>query len=672
MPNHYEVLGIPLTASSHDIRKAFRKLSLKYHPDKTKNALDHERFLTISNAYEVLSNPTLKSEYDRKTFATQPRSQGSSFSSAFSNKFYTSYSTTSTTSTSTSWFGNGGGYYAYYQYMRSDSSHKAAEEERARAKERLQQEMLQRARAEENRRRTEVKREQEELKRQRAKVEEIKREREAKKSYDEKKRFEEEVVDVESETPTPQAGTETFEEPFDSKHDKNTKPDLHSSNIDPNDLQSNMKNSQSNMDLNPDVYSLSNMQNSQQHSLSKHSNSEFVSNASSGHANPSTSKPFNGTESTKQSHTPHPTDHTDPSHPSKRFKLSPQHNENSFQGVSPGDSSNPIVLDDDEDEKFTTPNNSGVSREPPQEPPRGVDGEETTGNSDPSLTEQNEGTSNNTHGNGTHQPNQTSNVNYDDDEVQQRMNELLNDRYVRPRKGPPVQPEWSRRKSTLPTRASYTQQQAKKDSNDGNKKQKTKGSFAFDDLQQGLNEADRDDHVDMTEIWLNLPDDSQNKSEMKSYAKRPKFEYTSAYATAETLHTPVNKTTPRRLLLDLFRRSFVVDYEAVPPALPNAVFESAFTRERWEAYVQSIELYRFKFLQYKKNVMAYQYSRLQKDEEHTEQINKSLEFFEVYQQALQQDARVAQEFSEQLVAFNGIMSVYKQNCNWVSHGMQGK
>ena len=60
--NFYDVLGVQRNASEDDIRKAFRKLAVKYHPD---NGGDENKFKEISEAYETLSNPDKRKEYDQ-------------------------------------------------------------------------------------------------------------------------------------------------------------------------------------------------------------------------------------------------------------------------------------------------------------------------------------------------------------------------------------------------------------------------------------------------------------------------------------------------------------------------------------------------------------------------------------------------------------------------------
>jgi molecular chaperone DnaJ len=64
--DYYEVLGVSKSASADDIKKAYRKLAIKYHPDKNPdNKQAEEMFKEAAEAYEVLSNAEKKERYDR-------------------------------------------------------------------------------------------------------------------------------------------------------------------------------------------------------------------------------------------------------------------------------------------------------------------------------------------------------------------------------------------------------------------------------------------------------------------------------------------------------------------------------------------------------------------------------------------------------------------------------
>jgi molecular chaperone DnaJ len=62
--DYYDVLGIPKSASKDDIKNAYRKLALQYHPDRNKAAGSEEKFKEISEAYAVLSDDEKRKRYD--------------------------------------------------------------------------------------------------------------------------------------------------------------------------------------------------------------------------------------------------------------------------------------------------------------------------------------------------------------------------------------------------------------------------------------------------------------------------------------------------------------------------------------------------------------------------------------------------------------------------------
>mmetsp|Transcript_6415 Transcript_6415/g.16368 ORF Transcript_6415/g.16368 Transcript_6415/m.16368 type:complete len:250 (-) Transcript_6415:2115-2864(-) len=63
--NYYDVLGVPKKAGVDEIRKAYRALALKYHPDKNSSPDAPPKFLEVSEAYSVLSVPAKRLAYDR-------------------------------------------------------------------------------------------------------------------------------------------------------------------------------------------------------------------------------------------------------------------------------------------------------------------------------------------------------------------------------------------------------------------------------------------------------------------------------------------------------------------------------------------------------------------------------------------------------------------------------
>ena len=64
--DYYQVLGLSRTATPDEIKKAYRKLALQYHPDKTKgDKTAEEKFKKINQAYQVLSDPAQRQQYDQ-------------------------------------------------------------------------------------------------------------------------------------------------------------------------------------------------------------------------------------------------------------------------------------------------------------------------------------------------------------------------------------------------------------------------------------------------------------------------------------------------------------------------------------------------------------------------------------------------------------------------------
>lgn len=97
--DYYSILGVKKSASEDEIKKAFRKLALKYHPDRNPEDKQAEtRFKEISEAYEVLSDPEKRKKYDQfgqywqqADRAGQPGRAGQAGQSPYSSGFSTDF-----------------------------------------------------------------------------------------------------------------------------------------------------------------------------------------------------------------------------------------------------------------------------------------------------------------------------------------------------------------------------------------------------------------------------------------------------------------------------------------------------------------------------------------------------------------------------------------------------
>lgn len=68
MKNLYQILGVKSTATSDELKKAYRQLAKKYHPDANpNNKVAEEKFKEINKAYETLSDEKSRQQYDRTT-----------------------------------------------------------------------------------------------------------------------------------------------------------------------------------------------------------------------------------------------------------------------------------------------------------------------------------------------------------------------------------------------------------------------------------------------------------------------------------------------------------------------------------------------------------------------------------------------------------------------------
>lgn len=81
MKDYYSLLGIDTSATKADIKKNYRALATKYHPDKNSDPKAAEKFIVITEAYDVLSNPKRRAKYD--LFKWQQRQQQKAAAESF-------------------------------------------------------------------------------------------------------------------------------------------------------------------------------------------------------------------------------------------------------------------------------------------------------------------------------------------------------------------------------------------------------------------------------------------------------------------------------------------------------------------------------------------------------------------------------------------------------------
>jgi molecular chaperone DnaJ len=65
LENLYNILGVAPNATTEEIKKAYRSLAMRHHPDRNQDASSEVRFNAIKTAYELLSDPKKRAEYNQ-------------------------------------------------------------------------------------------------------------------------------------------------------------------------------------------------------------------------------------------------------------------------------------------------------------------------------------------------------------------------------------------------------------------------------------------------------------------------------------------------------------------------------------------------------------------------------------------------------------------------------
>ena len=133
MSNYYEILGVSKNATADEIKKAYRTLAFKYHPDRNPgNTAAEEKFKQISAAYDVLGDEAKRRQYDMGGYSAGSYSSAGSQSQQYQHQYQYTYSNPFGEENFWEWFNNAQSrsqnqqtqnthYYNQYDYSNSGS-----------------------------------------------------------------------------------------------------------------------------------------------------------------------------------------------------------------------------------------------------------------------------------------------------------------------------------------------------------------------------------------------------------------------------------------------------------------------------------------------------------------------------------------------------------------------
>lgn len=618
--DYYSILGVSRAASQDEMKRQFKKLAVKFHPDKNKDESAHETFLQISKAYETLKDEKLRQEYDKKLGINNPSIPRYGFPSSFSQ--YALYATTSrngttTTRTQTN-FRNASSHFASYfeTNMRSyaDASKRTYKppapdpNQVAEDAKRMMKEHIARKQAE------------------------YIRNAQKQKQEEEKRRMEQVLRDFTNSTQSEPPKKEKFR------------------------AQSNLWDIETE-DIRKGVFGRARTT----YDRATHERANGKSNGGFGvpfdpDSGRNSSRPIvvdddsdSGGSVEDDGDIEDDEDSSDlgsASSASQYEDANTNHYSDNYHESNDSDDLKEVDEQDMDDDKAHESFRDDMAANPPSEgfPNNGdhsfaddVEEYPNTPVSEPDLVE----------------------IIADDDDDNE-----LNDLGHKPEKSPEpfASPGGKKRQ---PQRTPSIQQKPS-ESRNGAKKPRLSN---FDDLRSSL--GTNLDDVDFSDFRLTLPGESKvrqaSTSEAPESSKRQRVaEYTDGLTRALTLFTPVNnlrKRDPSHLLT-------VKDLQPkVDPELlifynrpPSIKLSSATTQKEWEIYVARTKVYQQEFNTYRKNVLEFQVQRYEIDTKCQNSIYSDVECLQVYLSCLATEQRVMQRYNEAFQMFQQTMHIFRSNC----------
>ena len=124
MSNYYDILGVPKTATADEIKKAYRTLAFKYHPDRNQgNAAAEEKFKQISAAYDVLGDEAKRRQYDMGYSTDSYSTAGSQYQQNYQRQYQYTYSNPFGDDNFWEWFNGANFRNRYQQTQRSQGNY---------------------------------------------------------------------------------------------------------------------------------------------------------------------------------------------------------------------------------------------------------------------------------------------------------------------------------------------------------------------------------------------------------------------------------------------------------------------------------------------------------------------------------------------------------------------